>query len=159
MATITDRKAGAMHTIDWYELDWMGSEGERFAIVDTFAVYERFIAPPDAPDAPKANWHTRYNVSEFIAGDEVIVAEGILHDEVMRIIRREQEQRAPHANLATLIHSDDFATIAMTPDQLEMLETILDIVREDYGDEDRRKVVAFADALYRDIRREREPAA
>lgn len=150
-----------MTTIDWYDLKFIGDEGSRFAVADAFTVYERLVPPPTKPDAPKTNWHIRYDVSEFIGGDEVIVAKGILHAEVMRIIRREQEQREPFANIATLIHSDDFATIAMTPGQLEMLETILDIAREDEteGDEEREQIARFADALWRDIRREREPVA
>lgn len=150
-----------MTTTDWYDLNFIGDEGERFAIVDGFTVYERLVPPPTKPEAPKANWHIRYDVTEYIGGDEVSLARGILHDEVMRIIQREQEQRDPYANITTLIHSEDFATIAMTPDQLEMLETILDIVREveSYTDEERKKIARFADALYRDIRREREPVA
>jgi hypothetical protein len=55
-----------------------------------------------------------------------------------------------YANLDAFVHSDDFATIAMTPDQLEMLRTILDIAREDEtdGDEEREQIAAFAEALH-----------
>lgn len=56
-------------------------------------------------------------------------------------------------NLSALVHSDDFATIAMLPEQMEMLRTILDIAREDEsdGDEEREQVAAFAEALHRTV--------
>jgi hypothetical protein len=87
MATITDRKDEAMHTITWTDLRFIGEEPNRFAIAGEFTVYERLMPKPgqDIRDA-----HIRFDVSTQIEGDEVIIAKGIFHDEVMRIVRGEQ---------------------------------------------------------------------
>lgn len=153
MATITDRKAGAMTTINWYDLDFIVEGDRRFAKANGFTVYEILVPPHTDPNASKANWHVRYDVYETVNGEEEFITGNIHSPEVMMILRREHEQRDPYANIATLIHSDDFATIAMTPDQLDILCDILSVVRDvDPGaEEDQKEAARLAHALYMSI--------
>jgi hypothetical protein len=80
MATITATKEKDMHTITWTDLRFIGEEPNRFAIAGDYTVHERLLE----------NDHIRFDVSAQIEGDEVIIAKGIFHDEVMRIVRGEQ---------------------------------------------------------------------
>ena len=142
-----------MERINWDDLAFTVEGDNRFAKANGYTVYEILVPPPTDPNASKANWHIRYDIYETVDGEDEFITGNVHSPEVMRIINREDEQAWTYNNICTVVHSDDFATIAMTPDQLDMLCDILSVVRdvEPYAQEDSKRAARFAHALYMSI--------